>query len=294
MKRSITVAAIQPNAESCASESHFYKKVFHLSHIAKQSGAKVIVFPEGLSMWLSWCKEAPRVEALYWGNARHRVVATMGVRSWIDQLTEWFFSVVKLNKMGEWMSQSKYKRIMKRTFAKVAKELDVVIVAGSLYTRTSNGFENISMVFDKDGSLVGEPGKTHLMPIEQSWGFSASKTIEPVTTSEGVIGVCVCYDLNFTDVVKTLKEKGAEFVCAPSGGWRPFPGYPFDIVKDMPQKERARESGLSIVRPYQCGWVEPGMYFDGRTNIVDGNGQVTHMSRSTSHEEVIVADIEVG
>lgn len=290
MKRFITVAAIQPNAISFGSEIDFYKKIYQLSHIAKESGAEIIVFPEGLSMWLSWCKESHRVKETYYGSP---VVRLSNVR-WMEKISNWFFKRIKLNWFGEWLAQSQHYQIMKRTFSSVAKDLNVVIVAGSIYTRTINGMQNISMVFEKDGTLVGLPGKKYLMPIEESWGFKSSKIIEPVITSAACIGVCICYDLNFKDVVQTLKEKGAELICAPSAGWRPYPGYPFDTEKDMPQKERARESGLNIVRPYQCGWMKPGIFFDGRTSIVNESGDVVAESRHTNREEIVISKIVIG
>jgi len=294
MKRFITVAAIQPNAESCHSEEIFYKKVRKLCFIAKQCGAKIIVFPEGLSMWLSWCKESYRVESTYCGQSPNKMVSSLDIRGWLERFNDWFFKKANLNRMGEWLAQSKHRRIMMRTFSSIAKELDVVIVAGSIYTKTLSGMQNISMVFEKDGNLVGEPGKKYLMPIEESWGFKAATVIEPVHTSEACIGVCICYDLSFPDVVQTLKGKGAEFICAPSGGWRPYPGYPFDIVKDMPQKERAKESGLAIVRPYQCGWMEPGIFFDGRTSVVNKFGNIIESSETTMREEIVMAEFEIG
>lgn len=294
MKRKLVVAAIQPNAESCYDENQFYKKIYRLSFIAKQCGAQVVVFPEGLSMWLSWCKESHRVNAIYQGIPPKQV-KIFNLKNWVEKLSDWFFSMIKLNKMGEWLAQSQYYRIMYRTFSKVAKELEIVIVGGSLYTHVSNdGMLNVSMVFEKDGRLIATPGKKYLMPIEESWGFDSATNVEPVITSVGCIGVCICYDLDFPDVVCDLKRKGAEFICAPSGGWRPYPGYPFDIVKDMPQKERAKESGLFIIRPYQCGWMAPGMYFDGRTSIVNKFGNVVESSKSTQKEEVIITSIEIG
>jgi len=290
--KKIQIAAIQPNAQECYTEEQFYKKVYRLSFIAKQSGAKVIVFPEGLSFWLSFAKEAPRVSAAYYGHCFKMMRTQKGWRGWLEALSDWFLKRVKLNFMGEWLCQAKFYRVTQRTFSRVAKECGVVIVAGSIYARRLRGMENISMVFDKDGSMVGEVGKKYLMPVEESWGMVAAKEINPVMTSEGSLGVCICADLNFPDVVADLKTKGAEFICAPSGGWRPYPGYPFDEVKDMPQKERAKESGLWIVRPYQCGWMIPGVYFDGRTSVVNSKGEVVERAEQPSQEEIIVCEIE--
>jgi predicted amidohydrolase len=292
MKRKIVIAAIQPNATACSSEREFYNIMRDYAHIAKQSGASVLVYPEGLSMWLSWCKESPRVRSLYW--AEDRDVSILSQKSFLERFVDWFFGVVKLRGLGEWMSQAKHYRIMKRTFSLIAKEFGVVIVAGSLYTKQIDGLKNISMVFEKDGSLVGEAGKKYLVPIEESWGIKSDKSVDPILTSEANLGVCICYDLDFPDVVAELKQKGAEIICAPSGGWRPYPGYPFSIEKDMPQIKRAKEQNIAIVRPYQCGWMSPGMYFDGRTSIINKFGIIQETSTSTTQKEVVLAHLEIG
>lgn len=292
MKRKVVVAAIQPNATACSNEQEFYNIMRRYAYVAKQCGAKVIVYPEGLSMWLTWCNESERVEALYWMNEPK--VSAFAKRSFLERLSDWFFSVVKLRWLGEWMSQAKHYRIMKRTFSSIAKELGVVIVAGSLYTHKIDGLKNISMVFEKDGTLVGEAGKKYLVPIEESWGIKSDSTVDPIITSEACLGVCICYDLDFPDVVAELKQKGAEIICAPSGGWRPYPGYPFDIEKDMPQIKRAKEQNIPIIRPYQCGWMSPGMYFDGRTSVVDRYGLIQETSDSTTRQEIVIAHVEIG
>jgi predicted amidohydrolase len=243
-------------------------------------------------MWLTWCKESSRVEALYW--MKEPQVSAFAKRSLLERFSDWLFRTVKLQWMGEWLSQAKHYRIMKRTFSSIAKELNVVIVAGSLYTNQLDGLKNISMVFEKDGTLAGIAGKKYLVPVEESWGIKSDETVDPIITSEACLGVCICYDLDFPDVVAELKSKGAEMICAPSGGWRPYPGYPFDMEKDMPQIKRAKEQNIPIIRPYQCGWMSPGMYFDGRTSIVNRFGHIQECSDSTTREEIVLAHIEIG
>ena len=77
---------------------------------------------------------------------------------------------------------------------------------------------------------------------------------------------------------------------APSNGWRPFPGYPFDYKKETPQIERAKENGFSIVRPYCSGWMFP-LYFQGHTQIVDALGNVVAKSLTRNKTEVVTAEL---
>jgi predicted amidohydrolase len=54
MGRVLRIAAVQPNAEACSSERAFCNKVKRLTQIAADSGATVVVFPEGLNFWLTY------------------------------------------------------------------------------------------------------------------------------------------------------------------------------------------------------------------------------------------------
>jgi predicted amidohydrolase len=77
---------------------------------------------------------------------------------------------------------------------------------------------------------------------------------------------------------------------APSNGYRPFPGYPFNFEKETPQIQRAKENNFAIVRPYCAGWLGP-LYFSGRTMIVDKDGKVLSQSTTRNQTELVFATI---
>jgi predicted amidohydrolase len=86
-------------------------------------------------------------------------------------------------------------------------------------------------------------------------------------------------------------QNGADFIVAPSGGWRPYPDYPFDKSKEQPQIQRSKENSICIVRPYCCGWLSPGLYFQGHTQIVGQNGEILTESTNWDQQNIFYADI---
>ena len=86
-------------------------------------------------------------------------------------------------------------------------------------------------------------------------------------------------------------DKGAQFLVAPSGGWRPYPDYPFDKIAESPQLKRSIENNISIVRPYCCGWLFPALYFQGHTQIVGPDGSILAESEDWGKEKIFCVDL---
>jgi predicted amidohydrolase len=203
----------------------------------------------------------------------------------------WILSKIKLNSMGEWLSQKRISDIVKRVFRKSAIDNNIIVISGSTYERKLTGIYNIAYVFDSDGSLCGFYKKYKLVPIEKAWGVKPGKSNQPILTSKGKLGLVICYDLDDPVFIKDMVANGAEVIIAPSGGWRPYPNYPFDKEKEQPQIERAIENNIIVVRPYCCGWLFPGLYFQGRTQIVGKKGEIIAESNDINKEQIFLVDV---
>lgn len=287
----IKIAAVQMNMTQCWCEDQFYNLILTLSRQAKDMGADVVVFPEDIGFCLAWVNESYRIRQIR-ANSNPEITIK-SFKNIIEKFSDWFFSKIKLNKMGEWLSQNKISSIVKRTFSKIAKLLNIVIVSGSVYERRINGIFNVCYVYDCDGSLAGEFLKYKLVPVEIAWGVKAGKSSDPIKTKNYDIGVCICYDLDDSLFIKSICDKNAQFLVAPSGGWRPYPNYPFDKIKECPQLKRSIENNISIIRPYCCGWLFPGLYFQGHTQIVDPYGKVLAESEDWSKEKIFCIDVPI-
>lgn len=290
--RVVKIAAVQAAAEACANEAAFANKVDRLVGVARDMGAEIVVFPEGISFWVEFARMSLRA-----GETRDRVgveyVDAKSFRSVAERLSDWFLKRVRFNFIGEFLTQTRMSKIIRRAMSAAAKRHGVIVVGGSEYIRKLDGMYHISPVFAKDGSLAGEVWKHNLLPVETAFGIKCGPLPAPVKVDDIVLGVAICNDVNYSEVCIRLRDQGAQLVVVPSAGWRPFPGYPWDDAKDMPQIQRATETGLVHVRPYQCGWLFPGMYFDGRTSVVYPDGTIIR-ARSVSSEEVLIVDVPVG
>ncbi len=272
-KTTINIAAVQLNAKQCFTEKSFYS---YIENIFKHSEADVLIFPEDISFCLAWVKE----ESLQ----------AFSFKSSIENLSTFILSRLNLRKMGKWLCDPKIERIIRRTFASLTKKYNKVAVAGSIYVERPNGRYNSALVFD-NGKYVGEYLKQNLVPLEISWGIKGDYNSSPIQTSKGNIGVCICYDLNDPNVCMKLKKNGADYIVAPSSGWRPYPWYPFNRKTECPQIYRAVENDIIILRPYFCGYLLPGLFFQGHSMIVGKYGEIIKESTSIFKQELLSWDV---
>jgi predicted amidohydrolase len=285
----IKIAAIQLNLVQCTSERQFFDLLNKLVKEAVGNRAEIISFPEDLGFCLAWAKESQRVS--YIRKSIEPEIQTFGAKTFLEKLLDIAISKIKLNKMGEWLSQKRISEIIKRVFRKLAIDNNVIIVSGSVYESKLSGIYNTCYVFEADGTLAGSYSKRKLVPIEVAWGVKPGNSDQPINTSKAKIGLVICYDLDDSDFIKNMCSNGAEFIIAPSGGWRPYPNYPFDKNKEQPQIQRSIENQICIVRPYCCGWLFPGLFFQGHTQIVDQNGMIIAESIDWDKQKIFYADL---
>lgn len=287
--RKITIAAIQLNLVQCASENEFYDLLNKIIKEAKTNGAELVCFPEDLGFCLAWAKDSFRVS-----NIKYNIEPSLQLykfKTGLEKFIDFVISKIKLNRMGEWLSQARISNIIKRTFKNLAIENKVVITSGTVYERNLFGIFNNCYVYDSDGTLCGTYSKQKLVPLEIAWGVKPGKSKMPISTSIAKIGIAICHDLDNPQLVKEISDNEADFIVAPSGGWRPYPKYPFDKETEQPQLKRSKENKIAIIRPYCCGWLFPGLYFQGHTQIVDTDGSIIAESIDWDKQKIFYADI---
>lgn len=285
----VKVAAVQMNLVQCTSEKDFFEVLDKLVYESAQNGAKIVSFPEDLGFCVAWAKESFRINNIMFGIEPE--FNSLTFKNKIEQFANWIVSKLNLKFMGEWLSQKRISDIIKRVFKKLAKKHGVVIISGTVYERKIDGIYNTCYVFDYDGKLAGSYDKHKLVPLEIAWGVKPGFKPYPIYTKDYDIGVVICYDLDDTNWINEIVRNGAQMIFAPSGGWRPYPDYPFDAERESPQLKRSVENKISIVKPYCCGWLFPGLYFQGHTQIVDMNGEILAESVDWGQEKIFYAEI---
>lgn len=102
-----------------------------------------------------------------------------------------------------------------RLFSELAIRFAVNVIAGSHLVVEDGALYNDAHVFHRDGR-VDRQRKIHVTPGEERWwGVRPGRRIAPIQTDCGPIGVAICYDVEFPEYVRLLREGGARVVFVP-------------------------------------------------------------------------------
>ncbi len=109
-----------------------------------------------------------------------------------------------------------YTERFKEMMSRLAVSYNVNIIGGSHPTREPDGeVHNISYVFLRDG-VVHEQHKIHPTPNERYWwNIKGGDTARVINTDCGPIGVLICYDCEFPELVRHLVDQGAAILFIP-------------------------------------------------------------------------------
>lgn len=105
-------------------------------------------------------------------------------------------------------------------FASYAKKHRSYIIC-PIHTKKDNKIYNAGVLIDREGKVIGQHNKIHPTEKECDMGITPGSSPPPVfKTDFGTIGILICYDVNWVQEWKSLKEQGAEIVFWPSA----YPG----------------------------------------------------------------------
>jgi predicted amidohydrolase len=108
--------------------------------------------------------------------------------------------------------------------AALARRYSIYIIGGSIPEKEKSKIYNTSFVFDRDGKLIAKHRKIHLFDVTLKGGidFKESDTFSPgskltVFNSEfGKIGIAICYDMRFPELIRKMVLQDAKIVIVPA------------------------------------------------------------------------------
>ena len=269
-------SVVQLNLKHCFSQKSFQNYIEEQVFNPLVVHPDIICFPENINYSVLFAKQEKFI--------------SMNIKNTFETLFDKLISKIDLSFIFRFLNIKNQEKIILQTMSNLAIKYNVHIVTGTYYEKRYDGIYNTLALIDPNGEIIGKASKKYLVGFEKALRLQSQ--FEPVVleTRLGEVGLCVCYDLNDSYYISKFKKEGALILFAPSNGWRPFPGYPFDYKKETPQIERAKENGFSIVRPYCAGWMFP-LYFQGHSQIVDALGNVVAKSSTKNKTEVITAEL---
>jgi predicted amidohydrolase len=138
-------------------------------------------------------------------------------------------------------------------FAQLSADHQIMIIGGWCERADSDRLYNSAAVLDR-GELLANYRKTHLWDREKLI-FTPGEDPPPViATRLGSIGVMVCYDLEFPELVGEVARRGAQLIAAPSN-WPagvpvPVGERPVEVIK---AQAAAAVNRVAIAVADRCG-----------------------------------------
>lgn len=103
-----------------------------------------------------------------------------------------------------------------KTFTRFAKETNMHIIAGTHVVQKGEKINNVAHLFYPDGR-VEKQEKLHITPIEiEKWNMTKGDGLHIFETEKGKIAILTCYDMEFPEIVRMAKARGADVVFCPS------------------------------------------------------------------------------
>jgi predicted amidohydrolase len=149
---------------------------------------------------------------------------------------------------------------------RAAGEAELAVIVG-FAEKIGGGTANSAVSIDHFGQLAGVYRKTHLFGAEHDV-YTAGDRLSVVRLGGRMVGVMICFDLEFPEVARSLAARGADMLVTISAN-----SPPFEVDHDLFARTRALENGLPHVYVNRVG-VEDGLSFCGGSLAVDPDAGV--------------------
>ncbi len=169
------------------------------------------------------------------------------------------------------------------------------LIVGGFCERDGEAYYNTAVVVDRTG-VIGHYRKLHLFAEEKVCFTPGDRGLPVIETPVGRLGLCICYDLRFVEVVRVLALSGAELICVPTAWTAGFdaaqrvtPGFSPQVQGAVSQ---ANLSQVFIACVSQVG-THSGVDFLGSSVVVDSFGRVVAGPLSGTEEEQPVISVDL-
>ena len=188
----------------------------------------------------------------------------------------------------------------------LAEELKLVVIASLFERRAAGLYHNTAVVFDCTKEICGKYRKMHIPDdpafYEKFYFAPGDLGFAPIQTSQGLLGVLVCWDQWYPEAARLMALAGAELLLYPTAiGWDP--------ADDAEEKSRQREAwiiaqrghavanGLPLLACNRTGFEAApdggrGLQFWGSSFVAGPQGELLAQA-SADACELLVADIDL-
>ncbi len=169
------------------------------------------------------------------------------------------------------------------------------LVVGGLCERSGDDIYNTAVAVGSDG-VVAHYRKLHLFDVEKHCFTPGDTGLSVVDTDYGTIGLCICYDLRFVEVVRVLALRGADLICVPTAWVRGFDRRQYQEGELIAHAEGALvQANLSQVFIACTSQVGAGDSVEllGSSVVADPYGRIAGGPLSTVREQLEIVDVDL-
>jgi omega-amidase len=170
---------------------------------------------------------------------------------------------------------------------KIAREISIAIVAG-ISDRDGSSVFNAQVFVSAQGEVVAKYRKTHLVtaaPLDERVCLSPGNEFVSCKVGKFTVGLSICYDLRFPEMVRTLAVERRANVIVNSSAWPVVRAEHLRILA----LARAVENQSYFIIANRVG-TDDGVTFCGSSLIVDPSGTIL-AAASPDREELIRAEV---
>jgi len=187
-----------------------------------------------------------------------------------------------------------------KQLGKIAKELQVVIVASIFERWTSGIYHNCAAIIDNQGGVAGKYRKMHIPNdpcyYEKFYFTPGDLGFQSHSTPYGELGVLVCWDQWFPEAARLTALKGAQLILYPTAiGWLEGAS---DLENQAQQsawetvhRGHAISNGVFLAAVNRVG-REGNLTFWGQSFVCDPLGRVLARA-SAEKEEILVVECDL-
>ncbi|WP_047153287.1 carbon-nitrogen hydrolase family protein [Aneurinibacillus tyrosinisolvens] len=101
-------------------------------------------------------------------------------------------------------------------FSSFARQTNMHVIGGTHVIRKNDRLYNVAHLFYPDGRIAEQP-KLHITPTEvDEWKMTPGESLQVFETAKGTIAMLTCYDIEFPEIVRMARAKGADVIFCPS------------------------------------------------------------------------------
>lgn len=175
-----------------------------------------------------------------------------------------------------------------------AREEKIFIVGGSVPEKEGASIYNSSFVFGPEGNMLGRHRKIHLFDVDLPGGIrvkesstiGAGREITVIKTSLCTIGVAICYDIRFPELIRMMVLQGASVLVIPAAFNMTTGPAHWDLIHRI----RAVDNQVYVIASSPAR--EKGARYEayGHSMIVDPWGEI--VCQADEDDQVIIGEID--